>query len=261
METESAADFVRMTRDALAAAGFVRRTVDDVVYWERDGAEPPVVLVHGVNDHAGTWFSIAPYLTARRVVLPDLAGHGESGPAAGPLPMSLLLSSLEAVIGRERDIVLLGNSLGGWVATLYALAHPDRVQQLVLESAGGLARPFASPVTAASRDEAIVVLRAVHGPRFDPPDWVIESLIARSKDSQLLRVTEGPEHALDGRLAELRLPVTLLWGADDGVLPLSYARELQSLIPSATLHVIEGAAHIPHLQQPEKFLQCLSSIF
>jgi abhydrolase domain-containing protein 6 len=253
---ESAADLVRMTRAALAASGFVRKAAGGTVWWESAGDGPPVVLVHGVNDHAGTWFTIAPALAARaRVLLPDLPGHGESEPASGPLPMSLLLERLEAVIGPERNVTLVGNSLGGWIAALYAIDHPGRVRHLVL------ARPFASPLTAASRDEALVVLRAVHGPRFVPPEWVIDALLARAVDSQLLRVTESERFLLDGRLGALRAPVTLIWGADDGVLPVSHARALQSLIPQASLHVIEDAAHIPHLQQPERFLTCLSSIF
>lgn len=254
-----------MTRGALAAAGFARRTAGEWVCWESRGAAPDapvIVLVHGVNDQAGTWFLVAPVLAGtHRVLLPDLAGHGESAPPAGPLPLSSLVAQLEALLAPERDVILVGNSLGGWIAALHALAHPERVRRLVLEAGGGLARPFASPVVAHDRDEALVVLRAVHGPAFEPPEWVIESLLQRAIDSPMLRITEAEEHRLDTRLAALRVPVTLVWGADDGVLPLSYAEELRSLIPRAELCVIDDAAHIPHLQNPEKFLACLTAIF
>ncbi|HEX7807276.1 MAG TPA: alpha/beta fold hydrolase [Thermoanaerobaculia bacterium] len=247
----------------LIGAGFVRKSVGDTVYFEsadRD-VNDPIVLVHGVNDHAGTWFTVAPALAAtRRVILPDLGGHGESAPSHGPLPISLLIEQLDAVIGHERNITLVGNSLGGWLATLYTLAHPDRVKHLVLEAAGGLDRPFASPLYAFDREQAIVILNNVHGPRFVAPDWVIDALIARSTDSQMLRVTETESHKLDGRLSELHTPTSLIWGADDGVLPVAYGQELQSLIAGSELHVLDGAAHIPHMQQPEKFLQCLTAI-
>ncbi len=264
MEIKSTADYVRMTRGMLAAAGFVRRSVGDTVYWEsagRDSQASPVVLVHGVNDQAGTWFTVAPALAAtRRVILPDLAGHGESGPSSGPLPLTLLLDRLDAVLGEEREMTLVGNSLGGWLAVLYTLAHPERVRHLVLEAAGGLARPFASPVLARDRDEAVLILRNVHGPRLEPPEWTIDALLRRSADSPMLRVTEAEQYFLDGRLSGLHVPTTLIWGADDGVLPVSYAEELRGLIEGAELHVIEGAAHIPHIQQPEKYLQCLTAI-
>jgi pimeloyl-ACP methyl ester carboxylesterase len=264
LELKSTADFVRMTRDVLTDAGFVRKSVGDTVYWE--SADPasqtsPLVLVHGVNDQAGSWFTVAPALAqTRRVIIPDLLGHGESGPESGPLPLSQFLERLEAVIGNEREITLVGNSLGGWIVTLFALAHPERVKHLVLEASGGLARPFASPVLARDREEAALILRAVHGPNFLPPEWAIDSLMQRSIDSPMLRITDTEPYVLDGHLAELHMPTTLIWGADDGVLPLSYAEEMLGLIDGAELRVIEGAAHIPHVQQPQRFLQCLTAI-
>ena len=261
MEIESAADFVRMTRGALASAGLVRHEAEGNVWWEAAHPGPTIVLIHGVNDQAGTWFTIAPKLARHaRVILPDLAGHGESEPKDGPLPISMLVERLHAVIGQERDLTLVGNSLGGWIAMLYTLQHPTRVKHLVLEASGGLSLPFASPVIARDRDEAIEILRNVHGPRYQPQEWVIEALLARAVDSQMLRVTEIAKHVVDARLGEIRVPTTLVWGAEDGVLPLSYAETLQRGIAGAKLHVIEGAAHIPHMQQPEKVLACLTAI-
>lgn len=259
-----------MSRAALAAAGFVRYEIDGVVWWESVGTAAPgrspagatLVLIHGANDHAGTWFAVAPALArTHRVIVPDLAGHGESAPASGPIPISLVLEKLHSAIGTEQNLTLVGNSLGGWMALHYALGHPDRVQRLILEASGGLNRPFAVPLVAHSREEADVILRAVHGPKFDAPEWVIEALLQRATDSPMLRLTETIEHDLEPRLGEIRAETHLVWGADDGVLPLDYAKALQQAIPGARLHVIEGAGHIPHMQQPERFLQCLTAIF
>lgn len=261
MEIKSASDLVRVTRGALAAAGFTRNERDGIVWWTGGQETSPVlVLVHGANDHAGTWFMAAPYLArTHRVILPDLAGHGESEPKTGSIPLSLILERLEAVIADERDITLLGNSLGGWIALHYTLRHRDRVLRLLLESSGGLNRPLSSPLSAQNREEALVVLRAVHGPKYQPQDWVIDALIQRATDSPMLRLTEVLEHDIESRLGEIDVPTTLIWGADDGVLPLDYAQALQQAIPNSQLRVIEGAAHIPHLQQPERFLQCLTA--
>ena len=263
MEINSPADYMRMTRAALAAAGFVRHEVEGTVYWSGGAANsPPAVLVHGVNDQAGTWFTVAAALArGYRLILPDLPGHGESEPREGALPLPLFVQRLEAIVSHatSEPFVLLGNSLGGWVAMLYTLAHPSRVAHLVLETSGGLSRPFNSPVLATNRDEALLILRAVHGPRYEPKEWVIEGLMQRAVDSPMLRVTEGERHYMEPRLSEIRVPTTIVWGADDGVLPVSYAEALQQGIAGSTLHVIEGAAHIPHLQQPERFLACLPS--
>lgn len=263
MEIKSVADFVRMTRGALVAAGFVRHEDGGTVWWEGGAAGgSPVVLVHGVNDQAGSWFTVAPALArAHRVIIPDLAGHGESSPKEGPLPMALLVERLETAIGREREITLVGNSLGGWISMLYALKHPTQVRHLVLEASGGLDRPFSTPVVATNRDEALAISRAVHGPSFRPPEWAIDTLLARASSSPLLRITGSESSHVDGRLSEISMPATIVWGADDGVLPLDYAVALRDGLPNATLHVIEGAAHIPHMQKPERFLECLSSTF
>ncbi|HEX6099296.1 MAG TPA: alpha/beta fold hydrolase [Thermoanaerobaculia bacterium] len=316
MEIKSSADYVRMTRAALAAAGLVRMESEGMVWWEtseeqdvsrsagvppavraasrrpgsgedeasrpmppsparpgggagrrhdsrRDAgapSRPTLVLLHGVNDNAGTWFTVAPALAERfRLILPDLPGHGESEPRDSELPIPMLVDRLEAILPEE-PFALLGNSLGGWLSMLYTLRHPERVRTLILEASGGIDRPFGVPLLATNREDADVILRAVHGPDFSAPQWTFDALLERAQDSPMLRLTGTAEHHLDGRLGELHTEVHLIWGADDGVLPLSYAHELQRGIPGAQLHVLEGAAHIPHLQQPQRFLECLTAI-
>lgn len=262
MQINSSAEFIAMTRGVLAATGFTRHEADGTTYFTSGPADDPspVVLVHGANDHAGTWFMVAPALArTRRVILPDLAGHGESEPKTGPIPIGLIVDRLDAVIGNERNITLVGNSLGGWISLLYTTRHQERVGRLFLEDSGGLNRPLAVSLAAHNREEAIPILKAVHGPAYEAPEWVIEALIERSVDSPMRRFTELLENDVEPRLGEIHVPTTLIWGADDGVIPMSYAEALQAAIPNAELKVIEGAAHIPHLHQPERFLQCLTA--
>ncbi|HEX7419712.1 MAG TPA: alpha/beta hydrolase, partial [Thermoanaerobaculia bacterium] len=223
---------------------------------------PVLVLLHGTNDQAGTWARIIPLLINRyRLILPDLAGHGESEPKTGPIAISVVVDRLRRIIDHERvnDITLGGNSFGAWIALLYTLAHPEKVKRLVLESGGGLARPLGVPLVARDRETAMTILRGVHGPSYVPEEWVIDTLLARANDSPLLRLEGAMESFVDARVGQLDKPSTLIWGADDGVVPVSYGEALQKLIRGATLHVIEGAAHIPHLQQPERFVECLTA--
>jgi pimeloyl-ACP methyl ester carboxylesterase len=146
------------------------------------------------------------------------------------------------------------------MAILYALAHPQRVKRLLLEDGGGLQRPLTAPLVATDRDTAISMLRAVHGPNLAIEEWMIEALLERAANSPMLRLAELQPHFVGNRLQEITAPTTLVWGADDGVIPLSYARELERGIKGARLHVIDGAAHIPHLQRPERFVECLTAI-
>ncbi|HEY3055852.1 MAG TPA: alpha/beta fold hydrolase [Thermoanaerobaculia bacterium] len=261
--TDPSAELVRMMRAALNAAGLAREEHAGSVYFSGGQASWPVlVLLHGTNDQAGTWARVVPMLVNRyRLIVPDLAGHGESEPKSGPIPFPLVVERLHRVIEYENagDLILAGNSFGGWIAVLYTLAHPDRVKRLVLESGGGLARPLGVPLIARDREVAKIILRAVHGPEYVAADWVIDALLARATEAPMLRLTEAMENFIDPHLSRIQAPTSLVWGADDGVLPLSYAEALQKGIAGARLHVIDRAAHIPHLQQPERFVECLTA--
>lgn len=264
MEIRSASDFVRASRAALLAAGFARHERDGLVWLEHAGpaSGAPLVLIHGANDHAGTWFAVAPALArSHRVIIPDLPGHGESEPRTGPIPISLVIGSLEKLLKDEHSLTVVGNSFGGWMALLFTLRNRRKVSGLILESSGGLSRPLAVPLTADNPDDAMTILRAVHGPAYEPPQWVIDALIERAKDSPMLRLTESAEHDVEARLGEIDVPATVLAGEHDGIVTRDYSEDLRARIPKATLKIVEGAAHIPHLQQPARFLECLTSIF
>lgn len=252
-------------RAALLAAGLARCEAGGTVYFA-GGSGPAVVLVHGVNDHAGTWAPVVPALVRKyRLIIPDLAGHGESEPRSGPIPMPLIVDRLAAVIEKEgaTNVTLAGNSMGAWVSILYALDHPDRVRALLLESGGGIAHPLSAPLTAKTREEAATILYAVHGRDTAITDWAVDAILQRSTDSPLLRILQTglAPHLVDARLPQIRVPTTVVWGARDGVVPRAYVERVQQGIPGAKLTVIEGAAHIPHAQQPERFIECLTATF
>ncbi len=163
--TDPIAAFVTSTRASLVKAGLERVERDGSVYFRSPPAgrgepgslaKPVVVLLHGVNDQAGTWAPVVESMTGHfRLIVPDLAGHGESAPQSGPLPLPMILERLHAIIVNETNgpVALLGNSMGGWVAMLYTLAHPECVSRLLLEDASGMA--WIVPSTARSRTRPI----------------------------------------------------------------------------------------------------------
>ncbi|MBK5258079.1 MAG: alpha/beta hydrolase [Thermoanaerobaculia bacterium] len=260
--------WIQFSRQQLDRAGLEKVvTSDGAVYWRGGGKKKSetLVLLHGVNDQAGTWFAVVPALARDyRLIIPDLAGHGESEPKSGPITYANMLEQLDAILKseRSRNATLVGNSMGGWIAMLYAFDHPGKVRRLVLEDASGMAWPLSGvPFYPKNREEAAAMMRALNGPDDKTSDEVLDAFLAR-KDQPLSRFTlpDVLTHLVDARLSELKMPVTLIWGRDDGILPLAYAEALSKRIAGSKLRVIDGAAHIPHRQQPEKFVRCVKGI-
>lgn len=261
--------FERMTRSQLKQTGMVRHELtaggQPVVYWSGGTTGATIVLVHGVNDQSGTWSTICrPLLRQYRLVAVDLPGHGESGPKTGPLPMRTMIDALGAVIDRTSPtapVILVGNSMGGWVSMLYAVEHPTRVAKLILENASGMDWDLSHvPVFPKDRAESLKLLRMVHGPAAPLPAHVLDAMVRVAPTLPQARVLQQPDieqWLVDGRLAKLTMPVTLLWGRQDGLLPQKYAETLASRIPRAQLEMIDGAAHVPHRQAPGEFARLL----
>ena len=259
--------YVAWSRRELAAAGLERRTTGDgSVYWiggKADGRT--LVLLHGSNDQAGTWAgTVRMLMTDYRLILPDLAGHGESEPRNGPITFPLMLERVHAVIEREAKgkVTIGGNSMGGWLSTLYALDHPDRVERLVLENGSGLLWPVTISLMPKTREEAAIAMKAVNGPNDKTPDEVLDALVNR-KNPPLARLVLSDilKYLVDSRLQELKMPVTIIWGRLDGILPVAYAESLHKQIPGSTLTIIDSAGHIPHRQQPARFVECLNATY
>jgi pimeloyl-ACP methyl ester carboxylesterase len=261
-------------RLAMRAAGFSLRTIDGprgpMSYFEA-GSGPLLVLVHGANDQAGGWVRIAPDLAARyHVVAPDLAGHGDSAPQTGPLVLGDLVAGLARVIDAERAgderVVLVGNSLGGFLALVHAERHPDQVSRVVPINGAimrGGNRSAAAMLLPRTRNDARRVMEALISPKTPRlPDFVLDDLVSRATRSPLSRLVAAPEASLeqwllDDRLAGIRTPVALIWGADDQLIPVSYAEQARDRLPAATLDVIPDCGHVPQRECPAQLLPVL----
>lgn len=263
---EPIATLEAMSRFSLRRAGAEPRTVTartgEVRYFVA-GAGRPVLLLHGANDQAGLWAkTVKPLKGSYRFIVPDLPGHGESAPSSGPLDLGMMLAAVEAVIDREskqEPVTIVGNSMGGWVALLYAEAHPDRVRELVLENAGGLSADYKGPsLLPKTRDEARAAFRATFA-RTPIPNSILDDFVRRVPTSPAARMSVAgfAPYLLDGRLAAIRVPVTLVWGESDGVLPLDYARRMKEAIPGAELRTIPNCGHVPHGECAEEFVAIL----
>lgn len=226
-----------------------------LVYW-RGGTGRFVIFLHGANDQAGAWVRVVrPLVATHRVVLADLAGHGDSAPAAGPLSVEDLVDGVETVVAGEAPegpVTLVGNSLGGWLALIYADRHPDRVAHVVLVNGAAIrgdgsgAQVNLLPKT---REEAREAVKATMSPASAPmPPFVLDDLVRRAPASPLARLLASPpadEFLIDARVSRLQAPVTLIWGEDDRLLPVAYAKKVTGELPVARLVLIPRCGHVP----------------
>ncbi len=263
-----------LRRSALRRAGF-RKTklttpVGEQIVWH-GGTGPVLVLLHGAGDQAGTWNKVAPELKHHfQLVIPDLAGHGESGPATGPLSLGTLLTALEQVLDaipwRDSPLAFAGNSLGAWMAMLYAQKHPERVMRLILIDGGPIRNASEIGIMPKDREEARRALDAVLDPSTPRrPNFVLDDLVRVSNTGPISRllaagVENMSKYLLEDKLASFPLPVDLIWGASDRLVPLDYAKKLQSQLPNCTLTVIERCGHAPQLERPQELTRVLMQI-
>lgn len=244
------------------------------------GEGPPVVLLHGPGEHAPKWLRVIPDLAStRRVIAPDLPGHGETE-APGPLDAERVLDWLDELIDRAcpEPPVLVGQIVGGAIAARYAADRRERPSRLVLVDSLGLApfRPapefgraltdFVTEPTEETHDELwrrcaydLDRLRDHMGERWES----LKSYnLDRARDPDLpatqrsLMERFGQPAIPPAELDRIVVPTTLIWGRHDLATPLAVA-EAASARHVWPLHVIDGAADDPALERPEEFLDAL----
>jgi len=265
---------VWLQRSALRRAG-LRKTklttaVGKQIVWH-GGAGPLLVLLHGAGDQAGTWSKVAPALKRSfQLAIPDLAGHGESEPVDGTLSLGTLFAALEQVLDanpwRDTPMMLAGNSLGAWMAMLYAQKHPHRVTRVVLINGGPIKNASELGLMPKDREEARRTLDAALDPSTPRrPNFVLDDLVRVSNTGPISRllaagIEDMSKYLLEDKLASFELPVDLIWGASDRLVPLDYAKKLKSQLPHCTLTVIEHCGHTPQLERPRELTRVLLQI-
>lgn len=245
------------------------------------GDGPPVVLLHGPGEFAATWTRAIPSLVENhRVIAPDLPGHGASHGVDGSLDAERMLTWLGELIERTcpSPPTLVGHLLGGSLAARFAAARGSAVSGLVLVDSYGLGRfrpaPrfalalirfVARPSRRSQRGLMRVCMADVDGLREDMGDrlatleaYALEG--ARRPSGKAALRSLMPELAMPAinstELERIAVPTTLIWGREDLQVRLRVA-EAASARYGWPLHVIDGAADDPAVEQPTAFLRAL----
>jgi len=247
----------------------------------------PVVFVHGYSMASSLWGPVTTRLGARglRCFAPTwpLGAHPEPlrPDADRTLPgIAAMVDAFLAALDLD-DVVLVGNDTGGLVAQLVAVTHPDRLGALVLTSCDAFEHfppPVLKPLILAARTRltfrtALQPLRSAAARRrafgalahiaIDDltAEWVKPALAnpAVAEDLRVLTASMRQETSLDAaaRLGGFTRPALVAWSADDAFFPVEDGRRLAATLPSAQLHVIEGARTFSMLDQPDRLAQLI----
>jgi pimeloyl-ACP methyl ester carboxylesterase len=261
---------------------FIKTAVVDeirTVYYER-GSGRALVLLHGMFGDYTDWETVLEQLSQNfRLIAPDLPGFGASGKPDVPYDSEFFVSWMHkflSTVGVSKP-VFVGNSFGGELAILYALAHPENVTGLVLASSGGM-KFFSEADQALLREKfSIENLKALTPTAHE---WIFRPIFAEqgeawrrylAKQNAKLERSDREEYAralhrsmllaytlyFDGKLRHLKIPVLLVWGDGDVVFPVELAQQALAKLPNGELVLLERAGHAPQLENPEGFVRAV----
>lgn len=246
------------------------------IAYRRAGRGEPVLLLHGITTHSVLWRDVVPALAAdREVIAVDLLGCGESDK---PLDVSYALRDrAERVVDLLdalglRTVHLVGHDLGGGIAQIVAVRHPDRLRSVTVVNCVGydlwpvqpitsLRTPFVRQLLLAAVDLGalgLVVRRAMHHRERVTPE-LLAALEAPLRTPEGRRAFVHWARCLDNRdltsiaddLTRIRLPFTVAWGTADPFLSFKIAERLHADVPGSRLACIATASHYLPLDEPE----------
>ena len=255
------------------------------------GSGPALLLLHGLACNHTTWTPVMRQLAKHyTVIAPDLLGHGESAKPRADYSVAGYangMRDLMTVLDIDK-VTVVGHSFGGGVAMQFAYQFPERTERLVLVSSGGLGRevsPLIRLITLPGWEHAIglatlpgvrqvgkAALRALQNPKHAATRDLAEvaDIYEALSDSRarfaLRRLVTGVID-LRGQVVTMRdrayltqaMPILVVWGAEDMVLPVSHTHALESIAPGAVVEVFANSGHFPHKDQPERFVRVLHS--
>ena len=241
------------------------------------GQGRPLLFVHGYPLNREMWQPQVDFFAPRfQVLAPDLRGHGDSQPVPGPYSMDLFADDLAALLdalGVTGKVVLCGLSMGGYIAFAFYRKYASRLAGLVLIATRSApdspqAREARQGAAETARQQGVPAIVEGMLPKLLSPHTVQQrpALVEHARRFMLKTSLEGVLGDLAGlaerpdstpTLASVAVPVLLLPGADDQIVPLTEALAMQQTLPAARLQVIPNAGHLPNLENPTAFNQAL----
>jgi pimeloyl-ACP methyl ester carboxylesterase len=261
----------------------------------RDGDAPTSLVIHGGLAEAGVWYALARHLSGK-VAIPDRPGHGLTYPMdyTGVDYRKDAVAWMLHVVDSlgERQVDLVGNSIGGYFCLVFALAHPERVRRIALAGApAGLDRELPLFLRLWGRPVVGNLVSRMVGGMKEPEDLrakVLAPMVARPERiasdaleimfragrkpgwhlmarSMLRAVSDlggwRPEMSIREEVASLAAPTHFMWGDKDNFAPPSSGQDLARRMPNASFERLENAGHLPQLDVPETLGESIARFF
>jgi pimeloyl-ACP methyl ester carboxylesterase len=256
----------------------------------RTGKGPALLLLHGLGRDHTTWLPVIDALARRyTVIAPDLLGHGESDKPRADYSVGGFANGMRdllTVLGIDK-VTVVGHSFGGGVAMQFAYQFPERTERMVLVGSGGLGPEVSAAIRAITTTGfyQVMGLMTLPGVRqvgsaglralsrtgikefrdFDEVASIYESFqdpAARAAIRHVVRAVVDWQGQIvtmaDRAYLTEAMPMCVIWGEDDRVIPVSHAARAAVLAPDARVELIPNAGHFPHKDHPERFVKILN---
>ena len=256
------------------------------------GSGPAVLLLHGIGANLSTWNRVIPGIVDRgyRVIAPDFLGHGASAKPRADYSLGGFANGMRdllTLLGIDR-VTTVGHSFGGGVAMQFAYQFPERTERVVLVGSGGLGldvHPVLRLLTlpgarfalgagssASVRTLGWPAMRLLHRTGWRPAADFVDMIsvqeglrdpAARAAFLHVLRAAvdwRGQVVTMvDRAYLAAEMPMFVIWGAKDTVIPLNHAEQASRVFPNAQVAIFEKSAHFPHRSEPERFIKNVTS--
>ena len=237
------------------------------IHYFEVGQGPTVILLHGMGGSKEQWFANIDALASNyHVYAVDQIGFGQSDKPLLDYKIATFADFLHGFMQTEKiaKATLVGNSFGGWIATDFAVQHPEMVDKLVLVDAAGLPwqkpLPDLNPSTIAGWRTLIELV--FYDKKMVSDEGVTHAFTEhmRNNDGYTIQRTvagfASPQFE-DGKLASIHAATLVMWGRQDELIPLASGEKFHDGIAGARLLVFDHCGHVPQIEKSEEFNQAL----
>lgn len=234
-----------------------------------DPGKPKVILLHGLGGSIGNWqTNIAAIGQNYHVIALDHIGFGKSDKPPLKYRLGTFVDFLDKFMSELKieKASLVGNSLGGWIAALTAIKYPNRVEKIVLADAAGIIPATYNEAEVyqlnnSTRDEIRLNLKRLFAtPALQNNEALVDQFLTLrvlagdgNTINSLIESIKRKEDFLNTRLGEIKKPTLIIWGKQDGLLPVADAYTFNKGIVNSELVIFDNCGHAPQFEKAIDF--------